>query len=529
MDAVLSGDLRIVTFFPLIGIPIVLAISLLWPTARDAIRRTVLVVSAVEFILSIPLFVNFQTGVAGMQFEYSAPWIESLGIGYHVGVDGISLFLVLLTTFITPIVVLSAWRAVDQGVGLFHSLLLLIESALIGTFTALDLALFFVFWEAVLIPMYFLIGIWGSERRIHAAVKFFLYTAFGSALMLVAILYLWGLHVEQFSRPSLDYFDLLRLHVPFDGVFSPQSLCFLAFALAFAIKIPLFPFHTWLPDAHVEAPTAGSVILAALLLKMGSYAFLRFLVPLFPDAVALFLPYLAALAIVGIIYGAMVAFAQGDLKKLVAYSSVSHMGLIMLGVLVFTTQGIQGAVYQMLNHGLSTGALFLVVGMIYERRHTKAIAEMGGLAKVMPVFAAFFLLSVLSSIGLPMLNGFVGEFLLLLGVFRYDYTWAALGATGVILGAVYMLWAYQKVMLGPLDKKENKALLDLGVREVFVLLPIAVMMVVMGVYPKPFLARIEPSVLSLRQQVQERAHEHSTARTEARDLLHVSPRRDDAP
>lgn len=497
MESLLNGNLTIITFFPLLGIPLVILLSLLYKDSEEPMKIGTLVVSIIAFLISIPIYTNFQLGFAGMQFEVQAPWIESLGVTYHLGVDGISLFLVLLTTFLMPITILSAWNAIHRGMREFLALMLLLETALIGTFLALDMILFFIFWEAVLIPMYFLIGIWGTERRIYAAVKFFIYTAFGSALMLVAIFYLYFAHLSQFGTASMDVLDFYKLNIPHFGILSPQVLLFLGFFLAFAIKVPMFPFHTWLPDAHVEAPTAGSVILAGILLKMGTYGFLRFLLPLFPQATVDFLPILSVIAIIGVIYGAMVAFAQADLKKLVAYSSVSHLGLVMLGIFVLNIQGIQGGIYQMLNHGLSTGALFLIVGMIYERRHTKLIAEFGGISKVMPIFAAFFLLSTLSSIGLPLLNGFVGEFLILLGVFKWNYVYAALGATGIVLGAVYMLWAYERVMFGPLDKPENKALMDINLREIMVLLPIAIMFFVMGIYPKPFLSRMEPTISEL--------------------------------
>ena len=388
-------------------------------------------------------------------------------------------------------------KFIEKGMKVFLILILMLETALIGTFVALDLILFFIFWEAVLIPMYFIIGVWGTERRIYAAIKFFIYTAFGSALMLIAIFYLYYVHKTQFGYASMDILDLYNVVLPFSGFLSPQGLCFIAFFLAFAIKVPMFPFHTWLPDAHVEAPTAGSVILAGVLLKMGTYGFLRFLLPLFPEATVAYVPVLSVIAIIGIIYGAMVAFAQKDLKKLVAYSSVSHLGLIMLGIFVLNVQGIDGSIYQMVSHGLSTGALFLLVGMVYDRRHTKKIDEFGGLAKVMPVFAAFFMLATLASIGLPLLNGFIGEFLILIGVFKSNYIFAAFGALGLILGAVYMLWAYQRVMFGPLDKEKNKRLPDLNFREVSLMIPIAVMIIVMGVYPGPFLKKIEPSVSHL--------------------------------
>lgn len=496
MESIFSGNLSLILFFPLVGIPLVLLLSYV---SRDQEKMKIgaLVVAIIEFFISIPLFTNFELGFAGMQFETKIPWLTGLGVSYHIGIDGISILLVMLTTFLMPITLLSTWNSIHKGMREFLILMLFLETALLGTFVALDMILFFVFWEAVLIPMYFIVGIWGTDRRIYAAIKFFLYTAFGSALMLIAIFYLYYLHIQQFGFPSMDVLDFYKLEIPFSGILSPQGLVFFAFCLAFAIKVPMFPLHTWLPDAHVEAPTAGSVVLAGILLKMGTYGFVRFLMPLFPDAVEAYLPVLIALALIGIIYGAMVAFAQKDLKKLVAYSSVSHLGVVMLGVFVLNVQGMQGGIYQMVNHGISTGALFIIVGMLYDRRHTKKIADFGGIAKVMPLFAAFFLLATLSSIGLPLLNGFIGEFLVLLGAFEYNYKYAAIGATGIILGAVYMLWAYQKVMLGPLENPENKNLKDASAREIIVLLPLAVMMFVMGIYPKPFLERMEPSVEAL--------------------------------
>jgi NADH-quinone oxidoreductase subunit M len=500
LDSLISGNLTIITFFPIAGAIFLLILSIV-SSSKELVNLKVgaLLLSLLEFIISLPLFFNFQKNYAGVQFEQNIPWLTDLGINYYMGIDGISVFLVLLTTFIMPVVILSAWNSIYKGMREFLILLFLLETALIGTFCALDMILFFVFWEAVLIPMYFVIGIWGTERRIYAAIKFFIYTAFGSGLMFIAILFLYSEHQSQFGFASMNIFDLYNLRIEYSGLLSSQGLLFLAFFLAFAIKVPMFPFHTWLPDAHVEAPTAGSVILAAVLLKMGTYGFLRFLMPLFPEATIDLLPILCGIAVVGVIYGALVAFSQKDLKKLVAYSSVSHLGLVMLGVFVLNIQGVQGGIYQMLNHGLSTGALFLIVGMIYERRHTKKIAEFGGIAKVMPVFAFFFMIATLSSIGLPLLNGFIGEFLILLGAFKWDYRYSVLGATGIILGAVYMLWAYQRVMFGPLNNPENKALIDLSKREVFVLLPLTIMMFVMGIYPKPFLERIEPSVSNLIQ------------------------------
>lgn len=497
MDSILSGNLTAVIFFPLAGALFLVLLSAAKKDSDNDLKIAALVISLIEFAISIPLLCHFEKDFAGMQFEQNIPWISDFGINYNIGIDGISVFLVLLTTFIMPITILSAWNAINKGMREFLVLMLLLETAMIGTFSALDMILFFVFWEAVLIPMYFLIGIWGTERRIYAAIKFFIYTAFGSALMFIAILYLSKLHTDQFGTASMNIFDFYKLSIPYAGILSKQGLLFLAFFLAFAIKVPMFPFHTWLPDAHVEAPTAGSVILAAILLKMGTYGFVRFLMPLFPEATIDLLPILCGIAVVGIIYGALVAFAQKDLKKLVAYSSVSHLGLVMLGVLVLNIYGVQGGIYQMLNHGLSTGALFLIVGMVYERRHTKKIAEFGGIAKVMPILALFFMIATLSSIGLPLLNGFVGEFLVLLGAFKWDWRFSVFATTGIVLGAIYMLWAYQRVMFGPLNKPENKALRDLSVREIFVLAPIAIMIFVMGIYPKPFLERIEPSVNSL--------------------------------
>jgi len=365
-----------------------------------------------------------------------------------------------------------------------------LETGMLGAFVALDLFLFYVFWEVMLVPMYFLIGVWGGTRRIYAAVKFVLYTMAGSLLMLVAIIYLATRHAQLTQVQTFDLLQLYNLHLPFHE----QSWLFLAFALSFAIKVPLFPFHTWLPDAHVEAPTAGSVILAAILLKLGTYGFVRFAIPLFPDAALAAAPIIIMLAVVGIIYGALVAMMQADIKKLVAYSSVSHLGLVMLGLFVFNLQGIQGGLYQMLNHGLSTGALFLLVGMIYDRRHTRMIEDFGGLWKQLPIFSAVLLVVTFSSIGLPGLNGFVGEFLILLGAFNASPPWAAAAATGVILGAIYMLWMFRRVIFGPLTNPENQKLQDLNGREILILAPVLALIVFMGVYPQPFLSRMKPAV-----------------------------------
>ena len=490
--------ISLVVFLPLIG---ALALVLFPRSAHGAIRTFSLMVTTVVFFLSLKLLFGFETN-AEMQFVKNLPWIPSLGISYKVGIDGMSLFLVLLVTFLMPVSVLSAFEGITQRVKEFHFCMLLLETAMIGAFVSLDLFLFYIFWEMMLIPMYFLIGIWGGERRIYATIKFFIYTMVGSLLMLVAILVMVYTYKGQTGELT---FELSRLY----GVqlsSGAQWLLFLAFALSFAIKVPMFPFHTWLPDAHVEAPTAGSVILAGVLLKMGGYGFIRFAMPLFPEAAIKAIPLIVTLAIIGIIYGALVAMVQQDVKKLVAYSSVSHLGFVMLGLFALNTQAVEGAVYQMLNHGLSTGALFLLVGVIYERRHTRMINAFGGLAKVMPVYAVIFMIVTLSSIGLPGLNGFVGEFLILLGAFKAKALWAALAASGVVLGAIYMLWMYQRVFFGTVKQEDegNGGLKDLNLREIVVFLPILAMIFFMGVYPKPFLSRMEPAVNKFVAQVTER-------------------------
>jgi NADH-quinone oxidoreductase subunit M len=457
--------------------------------------------SLVSFLLSLELLRRFDPSQGGYQLEESFPWIRAVGytVRHHLGIDGISLFLVLLTTFLTPLAVLASWQAITRRIKPYMACMLLLETGMLGVFCALDLVLFYVFWEVMLIPMYFLIGVWGGENRVYAAIKFVLYTMVGSLLMLVAILYLFFAN----GGTSFDLPELARnlmsgpLHLT-----RPQEMwLFLAFFLAFAIKVPLFPLHTWLPDAHVEAPTAGSVILAGVLLKMGTYGLLRFCLPLFPAAAVQAAPYLCILALIGIVYGALVAMVQPDVKKLVAYSSVSHMGLVVLGIFVFTTQGLQGATLQMLNHGLSTGALFLLVGMIYDRRHTRQISDFGGLAHRSPALAAFFLFVTLSSIGLPGLNGFVGEVLILIGAFLKNPAYAAIAATGMILGAVYMLWMYQRVFLGKLTHADNQHMTDLGFREKALIVPILLLMVWIGVYSAPFIQRMDASLELVRQRV----------------------------
>jgi NADH-quinone oxidoreductase subunit M len=497
----------------LIALPIAGAL-LLFAVGDEArhealIQRMALVVSVLVFAEALLLWMRFNPAAADFQFVERHAWIPAFGITYAVGVDGISLLLVVLTGFLTPIALLSSWSSIHKKTRAFCMAMLLLESAMIGVFLSLDLFLFYVFWDAMLIPMYFLIGIWGYDRRVYAAVKFLLYTMAGSVLMLLAILGLAVLHRTATGLYSFDLQALYALDVPA----SLQFWFFLAFALAFAIKVPLFPLHTWLPDAHVEAPTAGSVILAGVMLKMGTYGLVRFAFPLFPVAAAYFAPSLATLAVVGIIYGALVAMVQPDLKKLVAYSSVSHLGFVVLGISAMNTQGVQGAVYQMLNHGISTGGLFLLVGMLSDRRQTRLIAQFGGLKNVMPRFVAVFLLVTLSSIGLPGLNGFVGEFLILLGAFTW-YPWLAVcAASGVILSATYMLWMFQRVNYGPVDSDENARLDDLRPREWAVLLPIVVLIVLMGVLPNLFLrpmsASIERLVGHVRQSAPAEIQAHS--------------------
>jgi NADH-quinone oxidoreductase subunit M len=485
----------------LIALPIVGAFLLLFLKDDDASRTTVLrvalVVSVLVFAEALLVWWRFDPASAEFQFAEHRTWIPAFGIAYSVGVDGISLFLIVLTAFLTPLALLGSWQSVQRKTRAFCVVMLLLESAMIGVFVSLDLFLFYVFWDAMLIPMYFLIGIWGYERRVYAAVKFLLYTMAGSVLMLIAII---GLASLGGSVPGQYSFDLVSLYAV-DVPAHLQFWFFLAFAAAFAIKVPLFPFHTWLPDAHVEAPTAGSVILAGVLLKMGTYGFVRFAFPLFPLAATFFAPLLATLAVVGIVYGALVAMVQPDLKKLVAYSSVSHLGFVVLGISALNTQGVQGAVYQMLNHGISTGGLFLLVGMLSDRRHTRLIAEFGGLKAVTPWLVALFLIVTLASIGLPGLNGFVGEFLILLGVFRWDARFAVIAATGVILSAVYMLWMFQRVNYGTVHNEENRTLPDLGSREWGVLAPIVLAILLMGILPNLFLRPMEPSVERMLNQV----------------------------
>jgi NADH-quinone oxidoreductase subunit M len=464
-------------------------------------RAVALASTTLTFLLSVRLFTEFDPTRSGYQFVQTAEWLPEWGVRWFVGIDGVSLLLVVLTTFLVPIALLASWNDIQRSVRSWVFFVLALETGMLGAFVSLNLFQFYVFWELMLVPMYFMIGIWGGPRRIYAAIKFFLFTMFGSLLMLVAMIVVYYLHYEQFGVLSLDLPALLRTHIP--G--RTQDWLFLAFALAFAVKVPMVPFHTWLPDAHVEAPTAGSVILAGVLLKMGTYGFIRFALPLFPEASAHFAPLIFFLAVVGILYGSLVAMVQADLKKLVAYSSVAHLGFVMLGMFALNVEGIEGSVLQMVNHGLSTGALFLLVGMLYERRHTREIAAFGGVAKPMPVYAALFGIVTMSSIGLPMLNGFVGEFLILLGAFQASPTFAVPATFGVVLAAGYMLWAYRRVFFGPLENPENRALIDLDRREKLVMVLILIPIFWIGIQPNVLLRRLDAATLELLRTMESRA------------------------
>jgi len=488
--------LSFVTFLPVAGAVLLVFV----PKERTSFHRYLaLAVTLITFVASLTLYFHFDGASADPQFVEKSGWL-GYGINYHLGIDGISLWLVLLTTFLMPIAVLSSWTYIQKRVKEYLIFMLLLEAGILGVFVSLNLFLFYVFWEAMLIPMYFLIGVWGGPRRIYATLKFVLMTMFGSLLMLVAIFVLYSYYYKATGTYSLEIFDFYKL------ILNPQiqGWLFLGFALAFAIKVPMFPFHTWLPDAHVEAPTAGSVILAAVLLKMGAYGFLRFALPLFPDALEKFLPLLSILALIGIIYGGLMALIQKDIKSLVAYSSVSHMGLIMLAIFSLNSEGLEGAIYQMLNHGLSTGALFLIVGILYERAHTRLIKDFGGVSSQMPVFSAFFLVCLLSSIGLPGLNGFIGEILCLFGVFKASHLQAMLAVSTVILAAAYLLWMYQRVMHGPITNEKIRSFKDMNRRELGYLVPIVIMMFWMGIYPQTFLRKMDASVSRLLDRVHNR-------------------------
>ena len=520
MDFINNNLLSILILLPVIGSVALVGHQMFWKQ-ESQLKWVTLFITLVNFVVSLLLLSsNAAISANGFFFEKNVRWIEAINTNYHVGVDGLSIWLVILTTFIMPISVLSTWHAVEKRPTSFYVFLLLLESAMIGVFVTLDLLVFYLFFEASLVPMFFLIGIWGGDNRIYAAVKFFIFTAFGSLLMLVAIIALYFLHADATGVGTFDYVTLLNSLKLGNLVFGPQAgmLLFLAFALSFSIKVPIFPVHTWLPDAHTEAPTAGSVILAAILLKMGTYGLMRFNFGLFPDVSRELAGVFIVLAIIGIIYGALVAMVQPDWKRLIAYSSVAHMGFVVLGMFSFTEMGMQGAVYQMLNHGISTGALFLLVGFIYERRHTREITQYGGLSNVMPIYATFFVFVSMSSIGLPFLNGFVGEFLVMVGMWTSNaldtVTWlgwnwnnvaAMFAGVGVILAAVYLLWLVQRVFFGKITNEKNRGLKDLSWREIGLMAPLLFLMVFMGVYPRPFLDRTRDAVAAIEKRVTQQA------------------------
>ncbi len=519
MDLITQNLLTILILLPLIGAVLMLAHQMFWKQ-ESQLKWLTLGFTILNFLVSLAMFSRSAVaGASGFYFEQNVPWIRAINTNYHIGVDGLSFWLVILTTFIMPIAVLSTWHAVEKRTTAFYVFLLLLESAMIGVFVSLDLLVFYLFFEASLVPMFFLIGIWGGENRIYAAVKFFIFTALGSLLMLVAIIGLYYVYADQTGLGgSFDFVAILAAMQAGNLVLAPQTgmLLFLAFALAFAIKVPVFPFHTWLPDAHTEAPTAGSVILAAVLLKMGTYGLMRFNFALFPDQSRETAWLFITMAIIGIIYGALVAMVQPDVKRLVAYSSVAHMGFVILGMFSFTEAGMQGALFTMLAHGVTTGALFLLVGFIYERRHTREITQFGGLANVMPVYTTIFVITTMASVGLPFLNGFVGEFLIMVGMFQshalsvtatvnWNYIAAMLAGTGVIFAAVYLLWMVQRVFFGKVTNDKNRMLLDLSWREIGLMVPLLILMVYMGVFPKPFLARSEGAIKVLQQRVMHQA------------------------
>lgn len=501
----------------LVFLPLMFALIVAVIPNEKWIRPTSLVLSLLYFLLSCVLFYRFDPSKASLQLVERSSWVPTFGISYFLGIDGISFWLVILSTFLTPLVILGSWTAITQKVRAFHICVFLLVSAMVGTFLAMDAILFYVFFEASLIPMYFLVGVWGGSRRLYATMKFFIYTMAGSLFMLVAIIALIFLTQEQLGQMSASIVDFYKLQIPFvaGSFLNTQTLLFFAFAVAFAIKVPMFPLHTWLPDAHVEAPTPGSVILAAVMLKMGTYGFMRFVLPIFPAATESWAWLFMLLAVVGIIYGALVAMVQPDLKKLVAYSSVSHMGYVMLGIFALNIYGATGGYYQMLNHGVSTGALFFLVGMIYERTHSRQISDYGGLAKAAPIFTIAFLIVTFSSIAVPLTNGFIGEFLILLGTFQSNRLFAGFAVLGVILGAVYMLWAVKRVFFGPAGKLVQEyahdsghghghgAGLDIGAREMLVLAPLIILIFWMGIFPSDFL---NWSKASLDNLVQNRTH-----------------------
>src|SRR5712692_2489854 len=522
MDFFANHILSVVLFTPLVGALLLLFI----PRENEHAHKIAgNVFGALGFLVSLPLLRWFRPGWGGFTFEETADWIPSIGAKYHLGIDGISLLLVMLTTFLGMIAILSSWSAIHQRTKEYYILLLLLQTGMIGVFVSLDFFLFYVFWEVMLVPMYFLIGVWGSDRRLYAAIKFFLYTLAGSVLMLLAILGIYFKYHEMSGVYTFDILTLLSATPSFP--LALQQWLFWGLFFAFAIKVPMFPFHTWLPDAHTEAPTAGSVILAGVLLKMGTYGFVRFSLPMLPGASSsrTIVAVMATLSIIAIIYGALVCMMQKDMKKLIAYSSVSHLGFCTLGIFALTPHGLSGSILQQINHGISTGALFLIVGILYERRHTRLISEFGGLSTPMPNFAAIYLIISLSSLGMPLLNGFIGEFTILRGVFEVSKSWAAWGAIGIILGAAYLLWLYQRVMFGSVSNPANERLPDLNAREFATLVPLVALALWIGVYPKPFFRYLDRSV----RQIVERVNPGYYERTERVNAQPAAPSADTAP
>jgi len=508
MDFFRQHILTIVAFWPVVGMFVLFFMN---KENKNAIKWWANIVGLVGFLISAPLWFWFDFNASDqMQFVEKVPWIQTLGAEYHVGIDGISLLLVLLTTLLGTLSILSSWDAIENRVKEYYAFMLMLQTGMLGVFISLDFFLFYVFWEVMLVPMYFLIGVWGGPRKLYAAIKFFLYTLVGSVLLLLGILALYFMYPsiaaanpEIAAQFGTGYtFNVLAFQAiaPFLS-FGFQYWVFLAFFVGFAIKVPMFPFHTWLPDAHVEAPTAGSVILAGVLLKMGTYGFLRFSLPILPEGTQYFVPMMIALSIVAIIYGALVAMMQPDMKKLVAYSSVSHMGFVTLGMFALNPPGLNGSIIQQINHGISTGALFLIVGIIYERRHTREISQFGGISNVMPVYAAVFMIMTLSSIGLPLLNGFIGEFTILMGALQENLWWAVAGGSGIVLGAAYMLWLYQRTMFGKIENPANEKLADMNLRELATLVPLIIMAFWIGLYPAPFFKAVEKPVNKIVEKI----------------------------
>jgi NADH-quinone oxidoreductase subunit M len=528
MDFFRQHILSIVAFWPLAGMFVLLFMN---KENKTLIRWWANLVVFSGFLISLPLWFWFDVkNSEKMQFVERFTWIQSLGADFHVGIDGITLLLIMLTTFLGPLAMLSSWTAIENRVKEYYAFMLMLQTGMLGVFISLDFFMFYVFWEVMLVPMYFLIGVWGGPRRLYAAIKFFLYTLVGSVLLLLGILALYFMYPSiAMQHPEIaaqfgtaPTFNILAFHAM--AQFLPDNFqwwVFLAFFVGFAIKVPMFPFHTWLPDAHVEAPTAGSVILAGVLLKMGTYGFLRFSLPILPKATVQFTPFMMALAIIAIVYGALVAMMQPDMKKLVAYSSVSHMGFVMLGMFALNPNGLNGSILQQINHGVSTGALFLIVGIIYERRHTREISQFGGLSNVMPVYATIFLIMTMSSIGLPLLNGFIGEFTIMMGAWQANKWYAVFGGAGIVLGAAYMLWLYQRTMFGKNENPANQNLLDLNARELATLIPLIIVAFWIGLYPTSFTRFLERPVNKLVEAAKPEYFKTDTPRN-ARNLKPVN-------